>query len=88
MEERGLEPSYHNPMRQHYGLPARKPWRVLRPSTMILRGSTTNVEEGHESVARIEVATGPILEVTTGPGQEVAQGSSQGTGLETDQEVE
>ena len=47
-----------------------------------------NEEEGHESVARIEVATGPILEVTAGPSWEVAQGSGQGTSLETDQEVE
>ena len=51
--------------------------------------------EGHESIARIEVTTGPglevaigpslevtagpSLEVVTGPSQEVAQGSSQGT---------
>ena len=47
-----------------------------------------NIEEGDESVARIEVTAGPILEVATGPRQEVAQGSSQGTGLETNQEVE
>ena len=50
-----------------------------------------NIEEGHESVARIEVAAGPSLEVAAGPGLEVtagpswevAQGSGQGTSLET-----
>ena len=87
MGERWLKPSHCNPMRWCYGPSARKPWRPLRPSAMILRGSMTNVEEGHKSVARIEVATGTSLEVTTGPGWEVTQGSSQGTGLETIQEV-
>ena len=48
MGERGLEPSHCNPMRQCYGPPTRKPWRLLRPSAMILRGSTTNAEKGHE----------------------------------------
>ena len=38
-----------------------------------------HVEEGHNSIARIEVATGPSWEV--------AQGSGQGTSLETNQEV-
>ena len=66
MEERGLELSHCNPMRQCYGLPTRLP----RPSVMILRGLTINVEEGHESVARIEVAAGPSLEVTAGPSWE------------------
>ena len=83
MEERGLEPSHCNPMRQCYGLPARKAWRPPRPSTMILRGWMTNIEEGHESIARIEVTAGPGLEVAKRPGWEVAQGSGQGTSLET-----
>ena len=84
-ERVGTEPpqSYEG----HYGPPARKLLRLLRPSAMILRGSTMNIEEGHDSIARIEVATGPVLEVAAGPSWEVAQGSSQGTSLETDQEV-
>ena len=63
MGERGLELSHHNPMRQHYGLPTRKPWRLLRPSTMILRGSMVNIEKGHEPTARVGVNPGAIQEV-------------------------
>ena len=63
-----------------------KALETAEASAMTLRGLTMNVEEGHESIAWIEVAAGPVLEVATGPGQEVAQGSSQGTGLETNQE--
>ena len=47
-----------------------------------------NVEQDHESLARIEVARGPSLEVATGPGWEITQGNGQGTSLETIQEVE
>ena len=55
MGERGLELSHHNPMRWYYGLPTRKPWRPLRPSTMILRGSMMNTKKGHEPTARVGV---------------------------------
>ena len=60
MGERGLELSHHNPMKWHYGLPARKPWRLLRPSMMILRGLMTNIEKGHEPTARVGVDPGAV----------------------------
>ena len=62
MGERGLEPNHHNPMRWHYGLPTRKPWRLLRPSAMILRGSTMSEEKGHKPkpTARVGVDSGAI----------------------------
>ena len=60
MGERGLELSHHNPTRQHYGLPTRKPWRLPRPFMTILRGSMTNVEKGHEPAARVGVDPGAI----------------------------
>ena len=63
MGERGLELSHCNLMRWHYGLPTRKPWRLPRPSTMILRGSMTNVEKGHKPTARVGVDPGAIREV-------------------------
>ena len=63
MGERGLEPSHCNLMRQCYGLPARKPWRLPRPSMMILRGTTMNIEKGHEPTARVGVDPGAIREV-------------------------
>ena len=63
MGEGGLELSHHNPTRWHYGLPTRKHWRPLRPSAMILRGLTMNIEKGHEPTARVGVDPGAIREV-------------------------
>ena len=66
MGEGGLELSHCNPMRWHYGLPARKPWRPLRPFAMILRGSMTNVEKGHKPAARVGVNPGAMQETIPG----------------------
>ena len=75
MGERGLEPSHHNLMRQCYGLPTSKPWRLLRPSAMILRGSTTNIAKGHKPTARVGVDPGAIQEVILGAVQETILGT-------------
>ena len=72
MGERGLEPSHCNPMRWHYRLPARKPWRLPRPSMMILRGSMMNIEKGHEATARVGVDPGAIWETVLGTKPEPA----------------
>ena len=63
MGERGLELSHHNPTRQCYGLPTRKPWRLLRPSRTILRGSTMNIKKCQEPTARVGVNPRAIQEV-------------------------
>ena len=81
MEESGLDQSHHNPMRWPYGLPAREPRRLPNPSKVTLRGSTMNVEEGHESAAIAEVDLGPDPEVDLGPGLEVNLGPNLETGL-------
>ena len=47
-------------------LPARKPWRLQRPSMTILRDSTMNVEKGHEPSARVGVDPGAIRETIPG----------------------
>ena len=54
----GFGQTHCNPMRQLYRLPTRKPWRLLKPSRVTWRDSTTNTEEGHESAARAEVDLG------------------------------
>ena len=66
MGERGLEPSLCNPTRWHYGLPTRKPWRLPRPSVMILRDSTTIIEKGHEAAARVGVNPEAVRETIPG----------------------
>ena len=66
-------------MRQAYGPCTREPWRWPKPSKVTLRGSTTNVGEGHDSAAIVEIALGPGLEVNLGPSLEV----DLGPGLET-----
>ena len=62
-------------VRQPYGLPTRKPWRVPKPSRVTWRDSTVNIEEGHRSAARAEV--------DLGLNQEVDIETSLETGLET-----
>ena len=79
MEESGLDRTHCNPMRQPCGPPAREPWRLLKPSKVTLRGSTTNVEEGHKSAAIAEVNLGPGLEVDLGPDLETGLGPILGT---------
>ena len=74
MGERGLEPSHHNPTRWCYGLPARKPWRPLRPSVMILRGLMMNIENVHEATARVGVDPGTMQEVILEAVQETVPG--------------
>ena len=82
MEESGLEWTPCNPMRRLSGPPARKPWRPLKPSEVTLRGSMTNIGEGHESAARAEVNLGPGLETDLGPIQETSLGPILGASLE------
>ena len=81
MEESGLDWTHCNPMRWPCRPPTREPWRLPKPSKVTLRGSTTNVEEGHESAAIAEVNLGPSPEVDLGPGLEVNLGPNLETGL-------
>ena len=67
MEESGLDQTHCDPMRQPCGPPAGKPWRLLKPSGMTLRGSMMNEGEGHKSAARAGANLGPALKVNLGP---------------------
>ena len=74
MEESELDQTHCNPMRWPYGPPTREPWRLPKPSKVTLRGSMTNIEEGHESTAIAGVNIGPTLEVDLGPSLETSLG--------------